>query len=56
VDRRATSASWLNLIERFFSELTTRELRRLAVTSVRELERAIDGYIERRNEDPRPFT
>jgi transposase len=51
-----TSASWLNLVERFFSELTTRELRRLAVTSVNELEHAIDGYIDRRNEDPRPFT
>ena len=51
-----TSASWLNLVERFFRELTTRELRRLAVTSVRQLERAIDGYIARRNEDPRPFT
>ena len=31
-----TSASWLNLVERFFSELTTRQLRRLAVTSVQE--------------------
>ena len=50
-----TSASWLNLVERFFSELTTRQLQRLAVTSVRELEQAIDGYIERRNVDPFPF-
>ena len=51
-----TSASWLNLVERFFSELTTRQLRRLAVTSVRDLERAIDRYIARRNADPKPFT
>jgi transposase len=36
-----TSASWLNLVERFFRELTTRQLRRLAVTSVEELESAI---------------
>ncbi|MGQ0704383.1 MAG: IS630 family transposase [Gemmatimonadales bacterium] len=51
-----TSASWLNLVERFFSELTTRQLRRLAVTSVRELEAAIQRYITRRNADPKPFT
>ena len=51
-----TSASWLNLVERFFSELTTRQLRRLAVTSVRELEAAIHNYIERRNAHPTPFT
>jgi len=51
-----TSASWLNLVERFFSELTTRRLRRLAVTSVPELEAAIDSYVARRNADPRPFT
>ena len=51
-----TSASWLNLVERFFSELSTRQLRRLAVTSVRELEAAIDTYIARRNAQPTPFT
>jgi transposase len=51
-----TSASWLNLVERFFSELTTRQLRRLAVTSVPELEAAIDAYIAQRNVDPTPFT
>ena len=51
-----TSASWLNLVERFFSELTTRQLRRLAVTSVRELEAAIHRYIAQRNVDPTPFT
>lgn len=51
-----TSASWLNLVERFFSELTTRQLRRLAVNSVAELEAAIHRYIELRNEAPTPFT
>jgi len=51
-----TSASWLNLVERFFSELTTRQLRRLAVTSVHELEAAIDQYIAHRNAAPTPFT
>jgi hypothetical protein len=37
-----TSTSWLNLVERFFSEITTRQIRRLAVNSVAELEEAID--------------
>jgi len=50
-----TSASWLNLVERFFSELTERQFRRLAVTSVAELMAAITRYIERRNEHPTPF-
>jgi transposase len=50
-----TSASWLNLVERFFSELTTRQLKRLAVTSVADLEAAINAYIARRNTDPTPF-
>ena len=51
-----TSASWLNLVERFFSELTIRQRRRLAVPSVDELEAAIHQYIARRNADPQPFT
>ena len=51
-----TSASWLNLVERFFSELTTRQLRRLAVTSVDELIAAIHEYIARRNDHLQPFT
>lgn len=50
-----TSATWLNLVERFFSELTTRQLKRLAVTSVEELIAAITRYIEQRNRDPKPF-
>ncbi len=50
-----TSASWLNLVERFFSELTERQLRRLAVTSVGELIEHITRYIERRNINPKPF-
>jgi len=50
-----TSSSWLNLVERFFSELTTRQLKRLTVTSVSELEAAITSYIERRNQAPKPF-
>ena len=50
-----TSASWLNLVERFFSELTTRQIRRLAVTSVDQLIAAITSYIDARNANPRPF-
>lgn len=50
-----TSASWLNLVERFFSELTERQLRRLAVTSVAQLIAAITRYIDARNQNPQPF-
>ena len=50
-----TSASWLNLVERFLSESTERQLRRLAVTSVGELLEHITRYIDRRNINPKPF-
>jgi transposase len=50
-----TSASWLNLVERFFSELTERRIRRLAVTSVEQLIAAITEYIDQRNQHPVPF-
>ncbi len=50
-----TSASWLNLVERFFGELTERQIRRLAVTSVEQLIDAITRYIDTRNANPRPF-
>lgn len=51
-----TYSSWLNLVERFFSELTTRQLKRLAVNSVADLINAITQYIEARNQNPEPFT
>ena len=50
-----TSSSWLNLVERFFSELTQRQLKRLAVNSVKQLTDTITAYIEDRNRDPAPF-
>lgn len=50
-----TSSSWLNLVERLFSELTTRQLKRLAVTSVAELIDAITKYLDHRNAEPKPF-
>lgn len=50
-----TSSSWLNLIERFFGELTQRQLKRLAVNSVDQLIAAIMAYIQNRNRSPKPF-
>ena len=50
-----TSASWLNLVERFFAEITTKRIRRGAFTSVAELEDAIHDYLDRHNANPKPF-
>ncbi len=49
------SSSWLNLAERWFAELTNRKLRRSAHTSVRELEAGIQAWIEKWNDNPKPF-
>ena len=50
-----TSASWLNMVERFFRDLTTERLRRGVFTSVPELVTAIDEYVAHHNVDPKPF-
>ena len=50
-----TSASWLNLVERFFAEITTKRIRRGAFTSVADLEAAIHDYLDRHNAEPKPF-
>jgi len=50
-----TSASWLNLVERFFAEITTRRIRRGAFASVADLEAAIHDYLDRHNANPKPF-
>lgn len=50
-----TSASWLNMVERFFRDLTQRELKRGVFTSLRQLEDALTDYIVRHNENPKPF-
>lgn len=50
-----TSSSWLNVIERFFRDLTEKRIRRGAFTSVDELKTAISAYIEHHNESPKPF-
>jgi transposase len=50
-----TSASWLNLVERWFSELTTKKLRRGTHTSVRQLNADIRAWIDTWNDNPRPY-
>ena len=50
-----TSSSWLNLVERWFRELTDKALRRGVFHSVPELVAAIEEYIDAHNNDPRPF-
>jgi transposase len=50
-----TSSSWLNLVERWFAQITTARIRRGVFTSVPDLERAIYDYIEHNNADPKPF-
>src|SRR5262249_40636308 len=50
-----TSASWLNMVERFFAEITQNRIRRGAFKSVAELKNAIMKYLESHNADPKPF-
>ena len=50
-----TSASWLNMVERFFRDITTERLRRGVFTSVAELEAAIHDYVAHHNVKPKPF-
>jgi transposase len=50
-----TSGSWLNMVERWFGELTTKKIKRGAHTSVKALEADIRGWIEHWNDDPRPY-
>ena len=50
-----TSSSWLNVIERFFRDLTDKRLRRGTFGSVPELITAIHSYIDQHNNDPKPF-
>lgn len=50
-----TSASWLNLVERCFAELTTKKLRRGTHTSVRQLDADIRSWIDTWHDDPHPY-
>jgi transposase len=50
-----TSSSWLNLVERWFGEITRKRIRRGTFKSVKELVEAINQYIRHNNENPKPF-
>ena len=50
-----TSSSWLNLVERWFREITEKRIRRGAFRSVEQLVEAIRAYIQEHNGDPQPF-
>jgi transposase len=50
-----TYGSWINLVERWFAEITNQRIRRGVFRSVRELEAAIRDYIEAHNVNPKPF-
>jgi transposase len=50
-----TYSSWINLVERWFAELTNKRIRRGVFRSVKDLEAAIRDYIDVHNEDPKPF-
>ncbi|MCE5294978.1 MAG: IS630 family transposase [Chlamydiales bacterium] len=50
-----TSSSWLNLVERWFGEITRKRIRRGVFRSVTELVAAIEEYIRCNNENPKPF-
>jgi hypothetical protein len=50
-----TYGSWLNLVERWFAELTMKQIRRGAHRSVSELERAIFEFLDVHNADAKPF-
>lgn len=50
-----TSSSWINQVERWFAELTRKQIKRGAHRSVKELEGAIRCFIDTHNENPKPF-
>jgi len=50
-----TSSSWLNLVERFFADLTEDVIRSGSFASVNELVRDIKAYLAERNADPKPY-
>ena len=50
-----TSASWLNMVERFFRDITENQLRRGVFKSVQDLVETIEQYLNEHNENPKPF-
>jgi transposase len=50
-----TSGSWLNMVERFFAEITRKRIRRGVFKSVDELKQAIMDYLDKHNDQPKPY-
>jgi transposase len=50
-----TSSSWLNLVERWFAELSAKAIRRGCFVSVADLQAAIEGFLATWNQQPKPF-
>src|SRR5271170_7137952 len=50
-----TSSSWLNLVERWFGEITRKRIRRGVFKSVNELTEAIQNYVKTNNQNTKPF-
>ena len=50
-----TSSSWLNMVERFFRDITQNQIRRGVFRSVPELISSIENYVAQHNRDPKPF-
>ena len=50
-----TSSSWLNMVERFFRDVTTKRIRRGVFRSVTELKDAIGDYVKKHNQNPKPY-
>jgi len=50
-----THSSWLNQVERFFAKITSQRIRRGVFRSLKELEHAIEDYLEHHNQNPKPF-
>lgn len=50
-----TSASWLNMVERFFRDLTQNQLKRGVFQDLEQLITAIENYIDGHNQNPKPF-
>ena len=50
-----TSSSWMNMVERFFADLTADVVREGSFSSIRELTNAINSYLAQRNLEPKPY-
>ncbi len=50
-----TSSSWLNMVERFFRDVTTKRIRRGVFRSITELKDAITDYVKKHNQNPKPY-